>query len=521
MKTARKLRAKRAIKYVPRSQWFDPTYKRDVQDKPCLIPAPGQTISAFDDDNEVSIEERQQQTGINAHFPPKFKFLFRPKRYKVAHGGRGSAKSWNFARALIIMAYEKKIRVLCGREFQNSIKESVHHLLESQIERLGLSAYFKITDAGITSHLGSEFIFTGLKNNTTKIKSLEGVNIAWIEEAEKVSDRSWEILIPTMREKGSEIWISFNPDSEKDPTFVRFVTNEKMLGDDCHTVQVSWRDNPWFPEELRKEKDYLARVDPIAYAHVWEGACRTNSDKQVLFGKYVIQHFEVDPTWDGPYQGADWGFAKDPTTLVRCYIDSSDKEAPKLYISHEAYGIGVDTNNIPAMFNRRVPDGAKYRTRGDCARPETISYLQKHGYPEIVGCIKWDGSVEDGVAFLRQFAQIIIHNECTHTAEEARLYSYKVDKLTGDILPEIEDKHNHIWDAVRYALEPHIRNAGTGLFAYMQRKLKDKADNAKRDDVGTTTELGAGSEVRTVTQQGQPPIPTSWIQQVVNGMKKP
>jgi len=427
-------------------------------------------------------------------FPPKLKYLFKPKRYKGAYGGRGSAKSWNFARALIIKMIQlvgrpksEQIRVLCCREFQNSIKESVHHLLESQIELMGFRSYFDITDRSIKTLWGSEFVFEGLHNNVTKIKSMEGIDIAWVEEAEKVSDRSWEVLIPTLRKPGSEIWITFNPDAEDDPTYKRFVKNIKELGEDAHIIKMSWRDNPWFPEELRKEKDYLARVDAAAYEHVWEGECRTNSDSQIMRGKYVIEAFDPAADWDGPYQGADWGFAKDPTTLVRCWIYGT-----RLYIEYEAYAVGCDIDKTPDLFDNAMPNSRKYRTRADSARPETISYMQRHGYPEIVAVEKWDGSVEDGIAFLRQFEQIVIHPRCIHAAEEARLYSFKIDKLTGDVKAEVEDKHNHIWDAMRYALAPMIKQAGSGLLAFLANKKKEREEEQARlaaipNKVGSTT----------------------------------
>jgi len=445
---------------------------------------------------------------IVARFPPKLQFLFKPKRYKVAYGGRGSAKSWNFARALIIKAYQYRIRVLCGREFQNSIKESVHHLLESQIELLGLTKFFHVTDATITGHLGSEFIFTGLHNNATKIKSMEAVNIAWLEEAEKISERSWEILIPTMRATipypdggvyDSEIWVTYNPDSEKDATHKRFVTRPPPESE-ATIIKMSWRDNPWFPESLRKEKDYLASVDPAAYEHVWEGECRTNSDAQILRGKYVIEEFVPGNDWDGPYQGADWGFSVDPTVLIRCWI--KDK---KLYIEYEAYGHRVDINDTPALFDH-IPNARRYRTRADSARPETISYVQNHGYPEVVAVVKWDGSVEDGIGFLRQFEQIVIHPRCEHTIEEARLYSFKIDRLTNDVTRDIEDKHNHCMDALRYALEPIIRSAGQGMYLYMMEQNKKRENEiAAVNKHAEKSQVGTGS-ITTTTQEGVPPL---------------
>lgn len=435
------------------------------------------------------------QQKLDIRFAKPVRGLFKPMRYKVLYGGRGAIKSWSFARAAVIRSYQTKIRVLCAREFQNSIKESVHQLLEEQINLMGFSSWFDITDKTIRSHCGSEFIFSGLHNNQTKLKSMEGVDIVWVEEAEKVSARSWEILIPTIRKRtliygdpqDSEIWVSFNPDNEDDPTYERFVKNTPPK---AWVKKLSWRDNPHFPQVLRDEMEYLKRVDYDAYLHVWEGECRSNSDKQVFKGKYRVEYFDVDAKWHGPYQGADWGFSKDPSTLIRAYISEDGR---KLYISHEAYGIGVDTDKLPDLFDE-VPDARRHTTYGDNARPETISYMRNHGYGEMQSCEKWTGCVEDGVSFLRQFEVIIIHTRCTHMAEEAKLYSFKIDKLTQEVLRDIEDKHNHCWDALRYALQQMIKNAGAGLLAFMQAQLAERQKPAKDIDIKTTT------------QQGMPPL---------------
>jgi len=213
-----------------------------------------------------------------------FKPLFKPKRYKVYYGGRGGAKSWAFAQALLIMAAQKKMRILCTREIQGSIRESVHRLLADTVDRLGLSGFYEVQQQTIYGKNGSQFIFEGLRNNVTKIKSMEAVDIVWCEEAEAITDHSWEILIPTIRKKGSEIWISFNPANELDPTYQRFVlphleeSKEGYDGEHVYCRKVSWRDNPWFPEELKAEMEMLKEADHNKYLHIWEGECRLAVD---------------------------------------------------------------------------------------------------------------------------------------------------------------------------------------------------------------------------------------------------
>lgn len=384
-----------------------------------------------------------------AEFPEKLGYLFAPARYKVAYGGRGGAKSWGFARALLILAARSRLRVLCAREFQNSIQDSVHKLLGEQAEALGLGTFYEVLQSTVRGRNGSEFIFSGLRNNIASIKSKEGIDILWVEEAQTVSKASWDTVIPTIRKDGSEIWVSYNPDLDEDPTHQMFVVNEPPPG--SVVVKIGWQDNPWFPSVLRLEMEHAYKTDPEAAAHVWGGQTRRNSDAQVLRGRYVIESFEPTKEFYGPYYGADWGFATDPTTLIRCWIHGRT-----LYLEHEAYGVGVDLDDTPALFDR-VPESRTNTIRADSARPETISHMKRHGYARVIPANKWSGSVEDGVEHLRSYERIVIHPRCTHAAEEARLWSYKVDKLTGDVRPELADKHDHIWDAVRYALEPIIQ----------------------------------------------------------------
>lgn len=206
---------------------------------------------------------------MRIQLPKKLEVLFKAARYKVLHGGRGGAKSWGIADALLILTSSKRLRVLCCREIQDSIKESSHRLLKSQIERLGLSNIFTITDQSIACKTtGSEFIFEGLFRNVNRIKSLEGIDICWVEEAEKVSDDSWEILTPTIRKENSEIWISFNPQFEDDPTYKRFVASPP---DNAIVLQINYYDNPYFPEVLRIEMEQDKARDYKLYEHKWLG----------------------------------------------------------------------------------------------------------------------------------------------------------------------------------------------------------------------------------------------------------
>lgn len=308
---------------------------------------------------------------------------------------------------------------------------------------------YEIKQNEICAINGSLFLFEGLRHNVTKIKSMEGIDICWVEEAERVSDDSWKILIPTIRHGGSEIWVTFNPEQETDPTYTRFV---KHPPPDAMVKKVGWEDNPWFPDTLKKEKDYNYEVDPDSASHIWGGECKRISDAQVLKGKWKIEEFETQSHWLGPYLGADWGFSQDPTTLIKSWVHDQT-----LYIEQEAYGVGVEITETANLFDT-IHGARKHTIRADSARPETISHLKRQGF-NIVAAKKGPGSVQDGVAHLRGYRDIVIHPRCTYTAREARLWSYKVDKLSGDVLPVLIDANNHCWDAIRYSLEPLIKPA--------------------------------------------------------------
>lgn len=384
---------------------------------------------------------------INLEIPEKLLFLLTTKaRYKVTYGGRGSSKSWSIGAGLIIKALEKKCRILCTRQLQTSIAQSVHKLLSDTISRLGLEDRFEITQSTIRCDNGSEFYFKGIQNNINEIKSIEGINYCWVEEAQSVSQESWEILIPTIRAEDSEIWVSFNPDREEDATYQMFVAQKR---DDCISVLVNYEDNPFFPETLRKEMEYCKQVDYGKYEHIWLGKTVINTEAQVYHDKFEVKEFET-PEGVTFYYGTDWGFANDPTTLIRCFIKDHC-----LYIDYEAGGVGVEFEEIPKLFSA-VPYEKQWEIRADSARPETISYVARQGF-NIKPCPKWQGSVEDGVEYIRSFRRIYIHPRCQHTYKEFQFYSYKTDRITGEILPIILDKDNHYLDALRYALNPYIQ----------------------------------------------------------------
>jgi phage terminase large subunit len=386
--------------------------------------------------------------GNEVQFPKAYRFLFEPAPYKIAYGGRGAARSWSCARALLLLGLKRPLRVLCAREFQKSIQDSVHKLLEDQIRLLGLSGHYDVQRSTILGPRGTSFIFEGLRHNVTKIKSLEGIDVCWVEEAEKVSADSWDVLVPTIRKEDSEIWITFNPDSEDDPTLRRFVKQPPPGAVVCKTT---WRDNPFLTEKLRREKDYLWRVDPDRASYVWDGECRAHSDAQVLKGKWRVDAFEPAKDWDGPYYGADWGYV-DPNTLIRFWL----RPDGGLMIEHEAYEVGVDLGPPLAALWDTVPDARSNKIRADAARPETIRMMQSFGF-DVEGAPKWPGSVEDGVSWLRARPEIVIHDRCANTISEARDWKRKVDRNTGDVREELEDKHNHSWDAIRYGAAPMIQ----------------------------------------------------------------
>jgi len=364
-------------------------------------------------------------------------------RYLGAHGGRGSGKSHFFAEHAIERALMGKFHLVCVREVQKTLDQSVKKLLEAKIQDFGVGPLFDCQQSKIIGPNGSLFIFQGMQDHTAdSIKSLEGFDAAWIEEAQSLSQRSLDLLRPTIRKPGSQIWASWNPRQATDPIDVLLRSDDPPIG--TAVVEVNWRDNPQFPEVLKQEMEYDRARDPDKYAHVWEGKYLQRSDAKV-FKNWAIQEFEAPA--DAVHRfGADWGFSVDPTVLVRCHIIGR-----KLYIDYEAYQIGCEITDTPSLF-MSVPESEKWPIVADSARPETISHVKKNGFPKIQAAVKGAKSLEDGVSWLQSF-DIVVHPRCKHTIDELTHYSYKVDPLTDLVLPQLSDKDNHVIDALRYACE--------------------------------------------------------------------
>lgn len=391
------------------------------------------------------------KNNIDIIIPEIFEGLLDDHRYYVYYGGRGSGKSHSIARYLVCRALKEELKILCTRELQNSIMESVHALLTGIIYTYTLERYFRISTHSISSVTGSQFIFKGLAHNIESVKSTEGIDICWVEEADKVSKASWEILVPTIRKPNSKIIITFNPTDEDDPVYQDFI----ITGQPDSVIQkVNYHDNPHFPEVLRREMEHLKKTDYEKYLHVWEGQLRTTSDAQIFKGKYSVEEFSSEGV-ETFYHGMDFGFANDPSTVIRSFIRDRN-----LYIDKEAYAYHVEMQDLGKLI-KKVIAGNHYKIFADCSRPETISYLKNEGW-NIYPCDKWPNSVEDGCEYLRgAFDKIIIHPSCIHTAEEFKRYSFKIDKHTTEILPIIVDAYNHCLDGLRYSLNSFIKRKVT------------------------------------------------------------
>jgi phage terminase large subunit len=343
-----------------------------------------------------------------------------------------------------------RMDVACLREHQKSLQFSVKKLLEHKIEGNNAGAYFDVQDKRILSKRGGVTIFDGMQSHTAdSIKSLEAFDRAWFEEAHRASQRSLNILRPTFfRKPGSELWFSWNPELPTDPIEKLLRGNGETPPEvpegDAIVVAANYRDNPFFPKDLLREVELDQRRDPDKFAHVWLGGYLQNSEARV-FRNWKVEEFET-PAGAHFRLGADWGFAVDPSVLVRCYLDGR-----RLYVDYEAYMVGCEIDQLPDLF-RTVPDSERWFMTADSARPETISYMKRHGFPKITAAIKGARSLEEGVEFLKSF-DIVVHPRCEHVIQELSTYCYEVDELTGQVMPKLKDKDNHTIDALRYACE--------------------------------------------------------------------
>ncbi|WP_326831270.1 PBSX family phage terminase large subunit [Bombella mellum] len=385
--------------------------------------------------------------------PRAFAPLLQPARYKGIWGGRGSGKSCFFAGMLIEQATLRPgLRAVCIREIQKSLTVSVHQLLRDTIMRLNLSPLFTVLEREIRTPGGGVILFQGMQShNAETMKSLEGMDIAWVEEAQSLSAKSLTLLRPTIRRPGSELWFSWNPGQPSDPVDA-FMRDPATEGDPSFiTIRANWSDNPWFPDVLEQERIRDQRLRPQDYDHIWEGGYQLHHDALIFPDRITVEEFQ-SPSRCRFHFGVDWGFSRDPTAVIRCFIHEDI-----LHVDHEAGGTHIPLDHLPALFDR-IPGIRHWPIRADGARPETISYLRTHHHFRISAARKWPGSVQDGIERLRSFRSIRIHPRCQQTAREFRLYRYRSDPLTGDVLPQVEDANNHYLDALRYALDGLITN---------------------------------------------------------------
>jgi len=372
-------------------------------------------------------------------------------------------RSWTFSRLLLLKGLERKSFILCAREYQTSIKDSVLKLLEEQIGMLGLGAHYRVLRDSIIGENGTEFIFKGLHHNIYEIKSTEGIDYCWVEEAENVSAESWDVLLPTIRKPGSEIWISYNPKDDDAPTHKRFYLQRQPDEVLIETNYFDTKEAGVLSRETEELAEHDRQFDPDRYEWVWMGKPRRLSESRIFAHKIRTAVFDP-PDNCRLFHGADWGFANDPSVLVRSWI-----EGRNLYVDYAEYGYGVEMQELSALFDR-VPTARAWPIHADEARPETIAYMRREGYT-IDGAEKGKGSVEDGIEWLRSFDEIVVHERCGQFLDEARLYSYKVDPRTNEILPLIVKAYDHGWDALRYAYYAMIKNSAGGLADYSAEAL--------------------------------------------------
>ena len=386
-----------------------------------------------------------------AQFPNKLEFLFKPHRYKVAYGGRGSGKSWGFARALLILAANRPLRILCCREIQKSIKQSVHTLLTDQIQALGLGHFYEILEAEIRGQNGSLFSFTGLATNTVEsIKSFEGCDIAWVEEAQTVSKKSWDILIPTIRKENSEIWVSFNPDLDTDDTYQRFIVNKP---EHAAVVKINWSDNPWFPRTLEEERLHSKATNPD-YENIWEGNCKAAKDG-AIYANEIREAQENGRVTHVPY---------DPTLKVHVVMDLGWNDSMSIILVQR----GVSEARIIGYIedDHRTLDSYSSQLKnlpynfGQLYLPhdgQTKDFKHGTSAEEIMRRNGWDvrivpkSDIEHGIRIARMnFHRVYFDKSVTRLLECLKNYRRTINSATNEPGAPLHDEYSHGADAFRY-----------------------------------------------------------------------
>lgn len=396
----------------------------------------------------------------NIEFPLSMQPLFSPFRYKILYGGRGGAKSWGIARALLVIGAKTPLRILCARELQKSIKDSVHKLLSDQVSEMGFDSLYDIQQAKITGKNGTEFFFESLRYNSSQIKSYEGVDIVWVEEAQTVSKTSWDILIPTIRKDKSEIWLSFNPELEEDETYQRFVVNSP---DNAKVIKLNYSDNPWFPDVLRLEMEAAKKRNYDDYLTIWEGHCR-QSVEGAIYAQEIRQAMTENRITSVPYTTThpvhvwwDLGWA-DCTSLWFIQMVGLQYRIIDFYqSSHQPL-----THYVQTLQTRGYVYGTDYLPHDGRAKQlgtgksieEMLSSMGRT--VEIVPSL----SIADGIASVRAAfpALWIDEKKCSEGLQSLRRYRYEKNPDTGQVSRQpLHDEYSHAADSLRYfAVTPHV-----------------------------------------------------------------
>jgi phage terminase large subunit len=392
--------------------------------------------------------------------PPWSRMLFQPARYKVAYGGRGGSKSWTFAAALLIMGVQRPIRVLCARETMQSMRDSVHRTLSDAIDRMGMGAHYTVQQATIVGKNGTEFIFAGLHANVSNIKSAEGIDVVWVEEAQTVTADSWDTLIPTIRKEGSEIWIGFNPRLATDPTYKRFVVDPPS---NAVVRKVNPEDNPWFPEVLRIEMDEDKRRDYAKYLHIWMGEC-TTAIEGAVYGDEMAKALNegritkvsidrtraVDTFWDLGFgdSTAIWFAQALPggTFHIVDYLEDSGKPISHYLIELQKKGYLYGTDWLPhdgvdAIIHKRLASGDRSRSIEQIMR---ASGRRVRIAPKL--------NITTGINAVRSILPNCRFDEerCGRGLDCLRMYQWGAPSKTGVERSEpLHDQYSHGADALR------------------------------------------------------------------------